>query len=63
MTGKQPAVGYRQSQKAAPHRTQQRCVVGFDPETFQVIRDRAIREKTSFAEQVRLLVEWGLEAK
>lgn len=40
-----------------------RVVVGFDQETFQVIRDRAVKENTSFAEQVRLLVEWGLEAK
>jgi hypothetical protein len=40
-----------------------RVVCGFDQETFQVIRDRAVKENTSFAEQVRLLVEWGLEAK
>lgn len=35
---------------------------GFDPETFKQIRLRAIKEKTSVAEQIRKLVEWGLEA-
>lgn len=34
----------------------------FDAETFQALRARAFREKTSVAEQVRKLVEWGLEA-
>ena len=34
----------------------------FDPQTFAEIRARAVRAQTSFAEQVRLLVEWGLEA-
>lgn len=38
------------------------AVVRFDPDTFEQIRQRAIAEKTSFAEQVRRLVEWGLEA-
>lgn len=38
------------------------CVVRLDDETFGQIRERAIREGTSFAEQIRLLVEWGLEA-
>lgn len=32
----------------------------FDEETFQQVRARAERERTSFAEQVRQLVEWGL---
>lgn len=36
--------------------------VRFDPETFQAIRARAWHEKTSVAEQVRRLVEWGLES-
>lgn len=39
-----------------------RCVVAFDDETFAAIRLRAIRAGTSFAEQVRQLCEWGLEA-
>ncbi len=35
--------------------------VRFDPETFEQIRARAERERTSFGEQVRVLVEVGLE--
>jgi len=38
-----------------------RIVIAFDDETFDVIRLRAVIRKTSFAEQVRQLVEWGLE--
>ncbi len=41
---------------------QRRIGVWFDSPTFEEIRQRAVKEKTSFAEQVRLLVEWGLEA-
>jgi hypothetical protein len=37
-------------------------VVSFDHDDFEVIRQRAIAQNTSFAEQVRILVEWGLEA-
>jgi hypothetical protein len=36
--------------------------VQFDHDTFNQLRNRAIAEKTSFSEQVRLLVEWGLES-
>lgn len=43
-------------------RNLRRIVIGFDDETFAQIRQRATREKSSFAEQVRLLTEWGLEA-
>lgn len=39
-----------------------RIVVLFPPDTFYLIRSRAIKENTSFAEQVRILTEWGLEA-
>ena len=39
-----------------------RIVIVFQDEMFSKIRDRAIKNKTSFAEQVRLLVEWGMEA-
>ncbi len=39
-----------------------RIVIVFPDEMFLRIRDRAIKAETSFAEQVRLLVEWGLEA-
>ena len=38
-----------------------RIVIVFPDEMFQRIRERAVKAKTSFAEQVRLLVEWGLE--
>lgn len=38
-----------------------RVVVSFDEETFDQIRSRAIAQQSSFAEQVRLLVEFGLE--
>lgn len=38
-------------------------VVRFDRETFDQIRGRAVAQHTSFAEQVRQLVEWGLEIK
>jgi hypothetical protein len=38
-----------------------RIVVQFDDETFGEIRRRAEAEGSSFAEQVRTLVEWGLE--
>jgi hypothetical protein len=34
----------------------------FDTETFEALRARARHEKTSVAEQVRKLVEWGMEA-
>lgn len=43
-----------------PEHTQ--IVVRFDDETFEQIRQRAIANNTFFSEQVRLLVEWGLEA-
>lgn len=36
--------------------------VFFDEDQFAEIRQRAVKEKTSFSYQVRLLVEWGLEA-
>ena len=38
-----------------------RIVVSFDTETFEAIRSRADTEHTSFAEQVRTLVTWGME--
>jgi hypothetical protein len=37
-----------------------RIVVEFDDEMFEAIRQLAIKEQTSFAEQVRTLCEWGL---
>jgi hypothetical protein len=35
--------------------------IQFDDETFDTVRERAVKARTSFAEQVRLLVEIGLE--
>lgn len=57
--GREPAVGCaRFGDKAT-----KQVVVRFDIETFNQIRDRAVDGRTSFAEQVRQLVEWGLEAR
>ena len=33
-----------------------------DNDTFDEVRALALAKETSFAEQMRLLVEWGLEA-
>ena len=38
-----------------------RCMVAFDDETFEEIRRLAIDSNTTFAKQVRQLVEVGLE--
>lgn len=38
-----------------------KSVVLFDHETHETIRALAIKNGTGFSEQVRLLVEWGLE--
>ena len=53
---------YRPPEKRPSQPGTSQCVVRLDDETFGQIRERAIREGTSFAEQIRLLVEWGLEA-
>jgi hypothetical protein len=39
-----------------------RIVVGFDSETFDQVRGLAKEAKSSFSEQVRQLIEFGLEA-
>lgn len=39
-----------------------KLVCAIDPETFAQIRARAVEKKTSVAEIVRTLIEWGLEA-
>jgi hypothetical protein len=41
--------------------TNRRIVITLDDETFSAVRSRALEQRTSFAEQVRILVEWGLE--
>jgi hypothetical protein len=53
---KNPGIGFARQDGA-----QQRIIIGFDPETFVQVRQRAKAAGTSFAEQVRLLVEFGLE--
>lgn len=37
-------------------------VIKMDTSQFDEVRERVIRENTSLAEQIRLLIEWGLEA-
>lgn len=39
-----------------------RCMVSFDDETFEQIRKMAVESKRPFSQQVRELVEHGLEA-
>lgn len=39
-----------------------RLVIDFDDEMFAALRSRAVRERTSVGEQVRTMVEWGLES-
>lgn len=43
-----------------PEHTQ--IVVRVEDELFEEVRQRAILGGTSFSEQVRILIEWGLEA-
>ncbi len=42
------------------YKNQRRIIVSFDQETFQQIREQAATARNSFAEQVRLYVEWGM---
>ncbi len=53
---KNPGFGFARHNGA-----QQRIIIGLDPETFMQVRRRAKAAGTSFAEQVRVLVEFGLE--
>ncbi len=46
----------------AAQRTAKRVVVSLDDKTFAVIRERALKAGSGFAEQVRKLVARGLEA-
>lgn len=43
-------------------REQKRIVVSFDEETFDQVNEYARLERVSFAEAIRTLVTWGLEA-
>lgn len=40
-----------------------KLVCAIDPETFEEIRARAVQQQTSVAEQVRILIEFGLEVE
>lgn len=40
-----------------------KVVVAFDEETFDQIHNLAVKQGTSFAEQVRILTTWGMEAE
>jgi len=51
-----PAVGRRR-----PGRAGVETGIIFDDEMFEAIRARALREGTTFSEQVRTLCQWGLE--
>lgn len=57
--GRRPAKGYKR--EGARTRYCQRIVVGFEPQTFDEIAARAKEHGTSFGQQVRELVEAGLE--
>lgn len=50
-----PAAGYLRN-------GMRRIAVEFDQETFDLVQTLALRDRVSFAEVVRQLVEWGLEA-
>lgn len=43
--------------------TKRWIAIAFDDETFEAVRQKAIAEGTSFAEQVRIFTEWGLEGR
>lgn len=53
---KEPGRGHR-----GKGRSYVATAVRFDEETFERIRGLAIEAQTGIAEQIRLLVEWGLE--
>lgn len=60
-----PRLGAQQKRLAVgvDRHGRKRIVLDFEADTFAAIRERALKEKTSFSEQVRLLCEWGLEDK
>lgn len=59
---KNPAQGSRRRGRTGKLGRRLRCCVAFDSDQFEEIREQAVEDRTSFAEQVRLLVEWGLES-
>ena len=36
--------------------------VGLDPDTYEYLRYRAMKAGRSFSEEVRLVIEWGLDS-
>jgi len=40
-----------------------KMVCAIDPDTFAQIRALAVKRKTSLAEQIRILIEFGLESE
>ncbi len=40
-----------------------KCVIALDVDTFEEVRARAVKNKTSFAHEARQLIEWGLMAE
>lgn len=58
---RQLANGSRSHHKSVHSRKQIRTMIGFDDLQFYEVRSLAERNKVSFAEQVRLLIEWGME--
>lgn len=56
-----PAMRRRDPGRGLDRGSYKRIVVSLPDETFDEIRALAVKRRTSFAEQIRLLVEWGLE--
>ena len=53
---KSPVKGYQDFR----HHGRRSVTIRLDDETFDQINKLALEERTSFGEQVRLLIEWGL---
>ena len=49
--------------KGYPHGRWLRITTSYDPEQFEQIKAVAREQNCTFAEAVRLLIEWGLEAE
>jgi len=58
---KNPGVGVMRPDKA-PRSTTRCMTVYFPPDMADYLHQRAVQEHTSFGEQVRCLVEWGMDA-
>lgn len=58
MTAKPRIVG-----QGVKHGQMKSIYVALDPDTFDHLASRAKKEKTSMSEQIRTMVEWGLESE